>query len=471
MKYNDTLSGKYTRVPVYRELRINSFDFMSLVKAMDRRGYCIFLESAGKTKEKGRFSFLCFNPAETIAEKNGRVVITENGESVLYEGTLFDYIDKKISGFTSPVTGEFGDFNGGYAGYAGSISSGCNMEDDVTAEFMLVDEFVVFDNHTGRYHLCTVVYPDAGDARVVAAVSEARLDSLEHEIMELIAEERIHFLPSKSEQVAVDPAVSMESFLDSTERLRENLSDSGMPLASVSLDFRARGEFSAFSFYMKLRGVSPSPYMYYMHLPHSRIAGSSPETHLKIRSGTMTMKPASGYTAVPQSRHGRAAVRRELLRSVQDRGVHSVLVDYARDSLAASAVEGTVTVKNFMDTVEYQNRLRMVTKINAILRPGMGMAAALGGTVNPVNRASGFTGSEDARTTTCASGVSVAGYFGFNRCCDLCVMTGCAVFNQSGAVIQGHAHVHAESISEDVLAAVTTSASTAAICLGFALPG
>ena len=47
VKYNDTLSGKYTRVPVYRELRINSFDFMSLVKAMDRRGYCIFLESAG----------------------------------------------------------------------------------------------------------------------------------------------------------------------------------------------------------------------------------------------------------------------------------------------------------------------------------------------------------------------------------------------------------------------------------------
>ena len=81
MDHTDIRSGRYTRVPMYRELRINSFDFMSLVKAMDLRGYCIFLESAGKTRDKGRFSFLCFNPVEIVSEENGFVRVTKNGKA------------------------------------------------------------------------------------------------------------------------------------------------------------------------------------------------------------------------------------------------------------------------------------------------------------------------------------------------------------------------------------------------------
>lgn len=471
MDYTNINNGKYTRVPMYRELRINSFDFMSLVKAMDLRGYCIFLESAGKTKEKGRFSFLCFNPAEIVTETNGLVRVEKNGEAEVHDCSIFEYIDAKLSGFTSPVTGEFGDFNGGYSGYYGILSSAALQVDKVSAEFILVDEFVVFDNHTGRYHVCSVVYPGREDVESVIMKGEKRLAELEHLILEMIAEERVHFLPSKALDVAVEPVVTDEQFLTYTETLRDKLADTGLPLAAVSRKLHADGPFSAFSFYMKLRSLSPSPYMYYMHLPHCRIAGSSPETHLKIKNNAMTMKPASGFTQVGQSRQGRSAARRELLRSEPDRGVHSILVDHARDGLAAAALDGTVTVKKFMDIEEHQNRLRIVTRINAILRPETGIATALRQTLRSgiiPGAAEGFFNDggqlqNDER--------AVAGYFGFNRSCDICVMTGYAVFEESKAIVQGYALVHAAADAGDVLMSVSASASPAVKCLGYALKG
>ena len=471
MNYSDIMSGKYTRVPMYRELQINSFDFMSLLRAMDSRGYCIFLESAGKTKEKGRFSFLCFNPAEIISEEQGRVRVTKNGETSLYDCGIFEYIDTRLSEFVSPVTGEFGDFNGGYAGYSG-LFHGINTGGDRTsAEFLLIDEFVVFDNHTGKYHLCSVVYPGTDDAGIVIKNGEARLEELENLVLEMISGERIHFLPSKSCEVAVESVVSDDFFIEYVEAFRDSLVCHGSGPVSVAREVYANGLFSAFSFYMKLRGMSPSPYMYYMHLPGCRVAGSSPETHLKIKNNSMMMKPASGFTAAPQSRHGRSAARRELLRSDIYRGVHSVLVDYARDGLAYSAIDGTVTVKKFMDIEEYQNRLRIVSRINAILRPETGIARAFNETLKsfrstPVVNSTG-TGESDRHTAQRA----VAGYFGFNRSCDICIMTGCAVFDQEKAVIQGYALVHAASEAGEVLMSAADSASPAVTCLGYALRG
>lgn len=469
MDYMEIRSGKYTRVPMYRELRINSFDFMSLLKAMDLRGYCIFLESAGKTKEKGRFSFLCFNPVEIVSEEGDCVRVSKNGSSSIHDCGVFKYIDRRLSEYVSPVTGEFGDFNGGYTGYSGSMLTGSVPGETVSAEFILVDEFVVFDNHTGRYHVCSVVYPGQSDIESAIKKGEARLAELEHLILEMIGEERIHFLPSKADVVAVEPVLSDNLFMEHASLVKDKLPDEGIPLAAVSRELHARGMFSAFSFYMKLRGLAPSPYMYYMHLPNCRIAGSSPETHLKIKNGAMMMKPASGFTAAPQSRQGKSAARRELLRSLPDRGMHSVLVDYARDGLAASALDGTVTVKKFMDIEEYQNSLRIVSRINAMLRPGSGIAAALAETLQS-GCSMGIVDREEGGTRILkAAERSVAGYFGFNRSCDICVMTGCAVFDGEKAVIQGYSLVHGAADPGDVLRSVRDSASPAVKCLGYAL--
>ena len=253
MDNTDIQSGKYTRVPMYRELRINSFDFMSLVKAIDMRGYCIFLESAGKTKERGRFSFLCFNPAEIVSEESGKVRAVKNGVLSEHDCDIYSYLDAKLSEYVSPVTGEFGDFNGGYAGYSGPVSGGQAVQGSVSAEFMLVDEFVVFDNHTGKYHVCSVVYPEAGNIQETIERGEKRLAELEHLILDMIAGVRIHFLPSRADEVAVEPAVNDNRFLEDAGSIRDKLSEEGIPLAAVCRELHARGEFSAYSLYLKRR--------------------------------------------------------------------------------------------------------------------------------------------------------------------------------------------------------------------------
>jgi len=137
--------GCYTRVPLYRELGISYSGFNSLLRGMDEHGCCVLLESAGRTKKLGRFSFLCFNPGETVtASSRGVKVSNETGE-FFYEGEdIFTWLDSRIKEHVSPGRREFGDFNGGYAGYIGAAAGIQNGVDDTPfAELIRVDDFLV----------------------------------------------------------------------------------------------------------------------------------------------------------------------------------------------------------------------------------------------------------------------------------------------------------------------------------------
>lgn len=472
----------YTRVPLYRELGINSFDFMSLLKAVTGRGNCIFLESAGRTKKKGRFSYLCFNPAETVAAFSSGVRVERGGGTIFHEGVnIFSYIEGRLKLNNSPADSGFGDFNGGYVGYFSGVSSSvtagptcAEAADDglPCAEFLLIDEFIVFDNHTGRYHLSTARYPGGSSEIISEDHGRRRLDELEMLISELISGERVHFIRSKPAILEIKNSTTDEKIIRDIEAIRNRILDGEIHAGSVSKNFHVHGTFSAYNFYHKLRGIAPAPYMYYMNLSSCRLAGSSPETFLKIKGRSAMMKPSSALVHAPSSKKEKAAARRELSRSQEERALHTIVVDIARNGLASFAVPGSVKVKRLMDIEEYHGMLRIVSGINALMPQGLGVASAAGCILTmraPWTAAcSSFTGYA-GHMRQMEHGSGIAGYFGFNSSCDTCVISGSAIFRDGSVSVGGFSPVTAWSSQGDVIAALDSSAGPALGCLGYAL--
>ena len=83
----------------------------------------------------------------------------------------------------------------------------------------------------------------------------------------------------------------------------------------LSQRFQAPFELPPFSLYRALRRVNPSPFLYFLDFDGFAIAGSSPEILVRVREGTVTIRPLAGtraarrHPARGQGARGRAARR------------------------------------------------------------------------------------------------------------------------------------------------------------------
>jgi anthranilate synthase component 1 len=58
----------------------------------------------------------------------------------------------------------------------------------------------------------------------------------------------------------------------------------------------------ALSLYRSLRGVNPSPYMYYFDFGDHHVVGASPEILVRLSGGTITLRPIAGTRPVARIR-------------------------------------------------------------------------------------------------------------------------------------------------------------------------
>ncbi len=62
-----------------------------------------------------------------------------------------------------------------------------------------------------------------------------------------------------------------------------------------------------YRFYLKLRSVNPSPYMFFLKQGERYIVGSSPEIHVKVEGDTVYLNPSPGHSRADRT----ARVNRE----------------------------------------------------------------------------------------------------------------------------------------------------------------
>jgi anthranilate synthase component 1 len=142
--------------------------------------------------------------------------------------------------------------------------------------------------------------------------------------------------------------------------------------------------------YRKLRTLNPSPYMFYLHTPHTIMMGASPELNLRV-SGTreryVEIRPIAG-TKPRGRKDGKIdpdtdiRYEAELKLDRKELAEHMMLVDLARNDIARVSEPGSRIVNEMLITERYESVMHLVSNVKGKLRGDLDALSAYLATMN-----------------------------------------------------------------------------------------
>lgn len=157
--------------------------------------------------------------------------------------------------------------------------------------------------------------------------------------------------------------VSKEKFEDLVREAKHYI-DSGdifQVVLSRRYDFKVNGDLTRF--YLNLREINPSPYMYFLKMGERKIVGSSPEMLVRVEGRTVETFPIAGTRPRTGDPEEDRRLAEELLSDPKERAEHVMLVDLARNDLGKVSKLGSVRVTDFMKVHRYSHVQHIVSRV------------------------------------------------------------------------------------------------------------
>jgi anthranilate synthase component 1 len=214
----------------------------------------------------------------------------------------------------------------------------------------------------------------------------------------------------------------------------------------------------ALDVYRVLRATNPSPYMYLFRLADAQgrrydLVGSSPESLVKVESGTVMTHPIAGTRPRGGSPEEDERLAAELAADEKERAEHLMLVDLARNDLAKVCRAGSVEVVEFMATWRYSHVMHLVSTVTGQLRPGRTAYDALAatfpaGTLSGAPKPRALALIDELEPVRRGLYGGVAGYLDLAGDADMAIVIRSAVLRDGVARVQAGAGVVADSVPE-----------------------
>src|SRR6266571_4265285 len=145
----------------------------------------------------------------------------------------------------------------------------------------------------------------------------------------------------------------------------------------LSQRFEAPFALPPLALYRALRRINPAPFLYYLDFGGFSVAGSSPEILVRVRAGTVTIRPIAGTRPRGDTPHEDKALEDELLADPKERAEHLMLLDLGRNDVGRVAAIGTVTVTDQFFIERYSQVMHIVSNVEGKLAKTHDALAAL----------------------------------------------------------------------------------------------
>ena len=136
----------------------------------------------------------------------------------------------------------------------------------------------------------------------------------------------------------------------------------------VSNRLTAEAEGSLLDTYRLLRTQNPSPYMFYISSDAIEIAGSSPETLVKLQNGVLHTFPLAGTRPRGKTEAEDKALEESLLADPKELSEHNMLVDLGRNDLGRLSKFGSVAVEKYMSVERYSHVMHIGSTVRGEIR-------------------------------------------------------------------------------------------------------
>jgi len=367
------IAAEYTAIPVSREIYADIRTPIALLKSIRSiSSRCYLLESVEGGEVWGRYSFLGFDPVTQVTCKDGDIEI-RNGTVIKMTGRRpEDVIREMLAQYKVPRFDDLPPFAGGLVGYF-SYDFITYFEDklklkavDETGfkdfDLMLFDKVIAYDHLRQKIIIIVNVRTDNLEANYRKAAFE--IDGIVRMIRESLPPEegRTKLLSD------VRSDMSQEEYESMVEKAREYIVDGDIFQVVLSRRFKAEMEGSLLDAYRVLRTTNPSPYMFYIRTDELEIAGTSPETLVKLQNGKLSTYPLAGTRPRGRTPEEDARLEAELLTDDKELSEHNMLVDLGRNDLGKISKFGSVSVENYLQILRFSHVMHIASVVNSRIR-------------------------------------------------------------------------------------------------------
>ncbi len=381
------------RQPILVHMRIiNDLDtpVSAYIKLAKNRPYAFLFESVQGGEQRGRYSFMGFDPDLVFRTFGDKAECARGIEAIqnayftpmdepplealrrLQAETAFDLPE----GIPPMAAGLFG-----YLGYDTirqvETLGALNPDPIGTPDAIMTRPRIVaiFDQIAQEIIITTTVFPDQADPQQAYEIAKERLLRTVKDLS----------LPAQTlstrniQPVQLEPKLgtSAETFKARVKTARDYIRAGDIFQVVIGQRLEAPAPASAFALYRALRRMNPSPFLYFLNFGDHAIVGSSPEILVRLRDGKVTIRPIAGTRPRGQTPAEDEAREQDLLADPKECAEHLMLLDLGRNDVGRVCQSGTVKVTEKFIIERYSHVMHIVSNVEGKIRDGFDALSAL----------------------------------------------------------------------------------------------
>lgn len=448
--------GSYNMIPVCKEIYadvVTPITLLRRLKEIDSRYY--LLESVEGGRRWGQYSFLGVNPLLQIVCKNGTVTMKSGAMTMTEKKDPMDALRSLLEKYRSPKIAGMPSFTGGLVGYfsyemIGYAEPKLNLKQSNFDDYnlMLFDKVIAYDHLKQKISVIVNYRSEQGKQGYKAA--ELEIDKIIH----LIRSGEPLMKESADNDVEFTCNLTQEEYCGMVEKTKKYIREGDIFQGVISRRFEADYKGSLINTYRVLRTTNPSPYMYFIGCDDIEIAGTSPETMVKLQNGKLTTFPVAGTRKRGVNEEEDSELERELLADEKECAEHNMLVDLARNDIGRIAEFGSVEVEEYMQIHRFSKVMHIASTVSGKIREdkdGCDTIAALlpAGTLSGAPKFRACEIIDELEPVARGVYGGAIGYLDFSGNLDVCIAIRTAVKKGDKVYVQAGAGIVADSVPEN----------------------
>ncbi len=466
------LTKKGNLIPIYKEI---SGDLETPVsayyKVASKSPYSFLLESVEGEEKVARFSFLSYQPELILETKNNDVKITTlTGKKTKEEkfkiktspleairDILKEYKFVEVKGLPRFCGGLVGFLSYDIVRFFEKLPKLTRDDLDLPDVLMaLTKNIIIFDhlNHKIKIVCCVYIEDKSSTAEKIKAYQRA-LKTITATTSLLNKPLNAPNPPQKTKRsnLKVTSNFNEQQFSSIVDRAKEYIQKGDIIQIVLSQRFQVDLKANPFYIYRSLRGLNPSPYMYFLNFKDIYIVGSSPEMLVRCEDGKVETRPIAGTRKRGANEEEDARLAVDLLQDPKERAEHIMLVDLGRNDLGRVCERGSVRVKDFMIIEKYSHVMHIVSSVVGKLQKDKDhldvlTAAFPAGTVSGAPKIRAMEIIEELEKVSRGPYAGCIGYLSFSGNLDTCITIRTIVVKGKKAYIQAGAGIVADSVAK-----------------------
>ncbi|MFT9376681.1 anthranilate synthase component I [Komagataeibacter saccharivorans] len=312
--------------------------------------------------------------------------------------------------------------------------------------------FAIFDTVRDELLLAAPLRPQAGVApEAIWDDAQARLQQARAALSTPVE------LPEGNEGEIAPPVpesnMTRQAFCDIVRRLQDYIAAGDAFQIVPSQRFSAAFSLPPFALYRALRRINPAPFLFYLDLDGFSLVGSSPEILVRLREGTMTVRPLAGTRPRGRTTEEDLALEAELLADPKERAEHLMLIDLGRNDVGRVCELGSVKVTEQFVIERFSHVMHISSNVEGRLRPDLEALDALmsgfpAGTLTGAPKIRAMEIIDEVEPTRRATYAGCIGYFGPDGDMDTCIGLRMAVVKDGRMYVQAGCGVVADSVPD-----------------------